>query len=297
MTLNEELMDEVKAVRAATNPTETLLVTDAMVGQDAVQTAKAFHEALDLTGIILTRVDGDARGGAALSMKMVTGCRLNSLVQVKNLTGWKSFTLIVSLAVFLGMGDVVGLVERASEAIDQSEAENLAKKMQSGQFDMNDMLAQFKQVKKLSSMSGGLSGILGMIPGLPNMGKIKQQMQDANLDDSVIKRQEAIILSMTPKERAKPALLKAKRKERIAKGSGTSVQDVNKLLKQFQQMQTMMKKMKKLGKKGMLQQMESLMQQGGGGNLPGGGAAGGMSGNPFGGGMPGGGMPGGFPFK
>ncbi len=290
LALNEELMNEVKDVRAATNPSETLLVTDAMMGQDAVQTAKAFHDALELTGIVLTRVDGDARGGAALSMKVVTGCPIKFSGTGEKLDALEEFHPERIAGRILGMGDVVGLVERASEAIDQDEAEKLAQKMQSGEFDMNDMLAQFKQVKKLSGMSGGLSGILGMIPGLPNMNKVKEQMKGANLDDSVITRQEAIILSMTPKERAKPALLKAKRKERVAKGSGTSVQDVNKLLKQFQQMQTMMKKMRKLGKKGMMQQMQNLMQQGGG--MPQGPMGGGMPG-----GMPGGGLPGGFPFK
>lgn len=257
LSIDEALMAEVAAVKAATNPHEVLLVADAMTGQDAVATATNFHERLGLTGIVLTRVDGDARGGAALSMRAVTGRPIKLIGTGEKLDALDGFHPQRVASRILGMGDVVGLVEKAMETIDKEEAEKLALKMQKGSFDLDDMAKQLKQMRKM----GGMQGLMGMLPGV---AKIKQQIKDANIDDRVIKRQEAIISSMTKAERRDPKVLNASRKRRVAAGSGTDVQDVNRLLKQFLQMQDMMKKMNKLGKKGM-------MRSGLGGLLPPGG--------------------------
>lgn len=271
--IDQELMAEVAEVRDLARPRETLLVADAMTGQDAVTLAREFNEKVGVTGIVLTRADGDARGGAALSMRAVTGKPIKFLGTGEKLDGLEGFHADRLAGRILGMGDVVSLVERAAETIEQEEAEKLAKKVQKGQFDLEDMLTQLRQIKKM----GDVKGLLGMLPGI---GKMKKQLEQANIDDSVIKRQEAIILSMTPRERRRPELIKASRKKRIAAGSGTSVQDVNRLLKQHQQMQAMMKKVGKMGKKGLL--------KGGGlppGMLPpgaGGGFGGGGGGFPFG---------------
>jgi len=245
LSIDQELMDEVRAVRAATNPAETLLVVDAMTGQDAVNTAKAFNDALSITGIVLTRMDGDARGGAALSMRAITGAPIKLIGIGEKQDALEDFHPERVAGRILGMGDIVGLVERATETIDQAEAEKLAAKMMKGKFDLEDYASQLRQIGKM----GSISGILGMLPGA---GKIKQQLEGADLDTKVFKRQAAIISSMTPKERRTPDIIKANRKKRIAAGSGTSVQEVNRLLKQFDEMSTMMKKMGKLGQKGLM---------------------------------------------
>ncbi len=240
LSIDEALMAEATAIGKAANPHETLLVADAMTGQDAVNTAQAFHEKVGITGIVLTRMDGDARGGAALSMRAVTGQPIKLIGTGEKMDALEPFHPERVAGRILDMGDVVSLVERASELVEEEEAEKLARRMAKGEFDLNDLLDQLRQLKKM----GGLGGVMSMLPGV---GKLKKQMAEHNLDDSLIKRQEAIILSMTPIERARPAMVKASRKVRIAAGSGTTVQEINKLLKQYQQMQTMMKKMKKMG--------------------------------------------------
>ncbi len=260
LTIDEELMAEAAQVRDAVKPHESLLVADAMTGQDAVNVARSFHDKVGLTGIVLTRVDGDARGGAALSMKAVTGCPIKLLGVGEKLDALETFHPERIAGRILGMGDVVSLVERAAETIEQEDAEKLAKKIEKGQFDLDDLAGQLRQLQKM----GGLSGVMGMLPGVP---KIQQQMKDANLDDSLVKRQLAIISSMTRRERRRPGIIKASRKQRIARGSGSTVQDVNKLMKQFQEASRMMKKVRKMGKKG-------LMRHGLPGAFPGGGPGG-----------------------
>ena len=243
--IDQALMAEVAQVRDIAHPAETLLVADAMTGQDAVTLAREFNEKVGVTGIVLTRVDGDARGGAALSMRHVTGRPIKFLGAGEKLDALEVFHPDRIAGRILGMGDVVSLVEKATETIEKAEAEKLAAKVQKGQFDLEDLLAQMRQIRKM----GDMKGIIGMLPGL---GKIKQQMAEAKVDDKMVGRQEAIILSMTPRERRNPDLIKASRKRRIAAGSGTSVQDVNRLLKQHQQMADMMKKVSKMGKKGLM---------------------------------------------
>ena len=245
LAIDEALMEEVAQVKFATNPYETLLVVDAMTGQDAVNTAKAFHDKVGVTGIVMTRIDGDARGGAALSMRAVTGAPIKLLGAGEKLDALEDFHPDRIAGRILGMGDIVSLVEKAAATIDQEEAEKLAARMQKGQFTLEDYAKQLQQIGKM----GSLQGILGMLPGV---GKIKQQLNDANLDTSILKRQAAIIGSMTPKERRFPDVIKASRKKRIAAGSGTTVQEVNKLLKQFDDMSAMMKRMNKLGQKGLM---------------------------------------------
>ncbi|MEQ9811249.1 MAG: signal recognition particle protein, partial [Azospirillaceae bacterium] len=259
LSIDQELMAEVKAVREIARPTETLLVADAMTGQDAVNVAVNFNDTVGITGIVLTRVDGDSRGGAALSMRAVTGKPIKLMGVGEKPDALEVFHPDRIAGRILGMGDVVSLVEKAAETIEQDEAERLQKKLQKGQFDLNDLASQLKQMRKM----GGMKSLMGLLPG---MGKLKEQMASAKLDDSLLKRQEAIISSMTPKEREQPRVIHAKRKIRIANGSGTSVQDVNKLLKQFQQMEGMMKKVRKMGKKGLLREMQKM--EGGGGGLP-----------------------------
>lgn len=238
-----ELMAEIAAVRDLVLPAETLLVADAMTGQDAVNVAREFGERIGVTGIVLTRVDGDARGGAALSMRAVTGSPVRLIGVGEKLDALEDFHAERIAGRILGMGDVVGLVERAAEAIDQDEAEALAKKMQKGSFDLDDMVKQLRQVRKM----GGLSGVMSLLPGV---AKAKAQMKAANVDDSIIARQEAIILSMTKAERRNAKILNGSRRRRIAAGSGTSVPDVNRLLKQYKQMATMMKKVGKMSRGG-----------------------------------------------
>ena len=245
MHVDEALMTEVQAVHGAAQPVETLLVVDSLTGQDAVNVAEQFGKRLNLTGIVLTRVDGDGRGGAALSMRAVTGCPIKLIGVGEKLDEIEAFHPDRIASRILGMGDVVSLVEKAAESIDDREAEKLAKKVQMGQFDMNDLLDQLRQISKM----GGLDGLMAMLPGV---GKMKKQMAEANMDPKLIKRQEAIILSMTPGERLKPKMIHASRKKRIAAGSGTSVQEVNRLLKQFKQMSGMMKKVSKMDKNGLM---------------------------------------------
>ena len=253
LSIDDALMDEVKAIRLAVNPAETLLVVDAMTGQDAVNTAKAFHDALGVTGIVLTRMDGDARGGAALSMRAVTGAPIKLTGSGEKLDALEEFHPERVAGRILGMGDVLGLVERASETIDQEEAERLAKRMARGKFDLEDFAQQLKQISKM----GSLSSIIGMLPGA---GKLQAAIGDKTIDPKMLGRQAAIIGSMTRKERQAPDIIKASRKKRIAAGSGSSVQDVNRLLKQFDDMSTMMKRMSKLGQKGLMRQgMSALM--------------------------------------
>jgi signal recognition particle subunit SRP54 len=245
--IDEELMDELADIKKALKPTEILLVADAMTGQDAVNIAKSFHEKLDLTGIILTRVDGDARGGAALSMRQVTGCPIKFVGLGERVEQFDIFYPDRIASRILDMGDVVTLVEKAAETIDREEAEKLAKKVEKGSFDLDDFASQIKQISKM----GGMSGIMNLLPG---MGKFKDKIEEAGIDDNLIKRQLAIIHSMTLKERKFYKILNASRRKRIAQGSGTTVQDVNRLLKQYQDMLNVMKRFKKIGKKGFLRQ-------------------------------------------
>jgi signal recognition particle subunit SRP54 len=240
--IDEALMAELEAIRDRVRPHETLLVADALTGQDAVNLARTFHERIGLSGIVLTRIDGDGRGGAALSMRAVTGQPIKLVGVGEKLDALEAFHPDRMASRILGMGDVVSLVERVAETVDREEAEQLAAKMQKGSFDLDDLATQLQQMRKM----GGMSGILGMLPGV---GKIRQQLADHQIDDRMIARQLAIIGSMTAKERRNPQILHASRKRRIAAGSGTAVPEVNKLLKQYQQMQTMMKRVKKMGHK------------------------------------------------
>ena len=250
--IDDALMQELQQVKALANPLETLLVADALTGQDAVTIAREFHEKIGITGIILTRLDGDGRGGAALSMRSVTGQPIKFAGMGEKLSEFEEFHPERIASRILDMGDVVSLVERAVETIDKEEAEKMAQKFQEGSFDFDDLLAQLRNMKKM----GGIGGIMGMLPGV---GKIKEQMKDQGMDEKILARQEAIIFAMTKKERKHPRLLNASRRQRIAKGSGTSVQDVNKLFKAWQQMETMMKQMKKLGKKGFMRNMRNML--------------------------------------
>lgn len=259
LAIDEELMAEAAAVRDAAKPHETLLVADAMTGQDAVNVAQTFHEKIGLTGIMLTRVDGDARGGAALSMRAVTGCPIKLMGVGEKLDAIEDFHPDRIASRILGMGDVVSLVEKAAETIDQEDAEKLARKIEKGQFDLDDLGQQLKQMQKM----GGLSGMINMLPG---MSKLQQnQLKNSKIDDGMVKRQLAILSSMTPKERKRPELVKASRKQRVASGSGTTVQEINKLLKQHQEASRMMKRLRKMGKKGLMRDgMPGLMPPGGG---------------------------------
>ncbi len=252
LSIDEELMAEIEAIKKATNPTETLLVADAMTGQDAVETAKRFNERVEISGIMLTRVDGDARGGAAMSMKAVTGKPVKLVGTGEKWTEIEAFYADRIAGRILGMGDVVSLVEKAAETVNQEDALKMAEKFKKGQFDFNDLLTQMRQMSKM----GGMGAMMKMLPGL---GKMSGMLEEAGVDDGFMKKQEAMILSMTKQERANPNLLNAKRKIRIAAGSGTSVQDLNKLIKQQLQMATMMKKIKKMGMGGMMKQMKGLM--------------------------------------
>jgi signal recognition particle subunit SRP54 len=253
LAINEELMLEVAAVRDAAQPHQMLLVADAMTGQDAVNVAKAFGERAGVTGIVLTRVDGDARGGAALSMRSITGKPIVFIGVGEKIDALEPFHPERIAGRILGMGDVVSLVEKAAETADQEEAEKLAKKLEKGNFDLDDLAGQLRQLRRM----GGMSSMLGMLPGI---GKIKKQIDAANIDETIIKRQEAIIGSMTKAERRNPNLLNGSRRRRIATGSGTSVQEINRLMKQYQDMSGMMKRMKKLGQKGMMRHgLSSLM--------------------------------------
>jgi signal recognition particle subunit SRP54 len=248
LSIDEELMKEVADISDLAKPKETLLVADAMTGQDAVNVAKAFNDRLAVTGIVLTRVDGDARGGAALSMRAVTGRPVKLIGVGEKFDALEPFHPDRIAGRILGMGDIVSLVERAAETIDKEDAEKLAARVRKGQFDMDDLLSQLRQLRKM----GGLQGLMGMLPGAM---QAKAAMSKAKIDEKQLKRQEAIILAMTPKERRNPDLIHASRKKRIAKGSGVQVQDVNKLLKQHADMLKMMKRVNKLGEKGFMRSL------------------------------------------
>ncbi|MFN3553089.1 MAG: signal recognition particle protein [Novosphingobium meiothermophilum] len=289
--VDQALMDEMKAVAAVSAPKETLLVVDSLTGQDAVNVARSFSGEVDLTGVILTRMDGDARGGAALSMRAVTGKPIKFAGTGEKLDAIEPFHPERVAGRILGMGDIVSIVEKAAATIQAEDAERLAQRMSKGQFDMNDLRTQLRQMQNM----GGLGMLAGMMPG---MKKAKAAMAQSGMDDKVLLRMDAIIGSMTPKERERPELLNAKRKIRIAKGSGTQVQDVNKLLKMHQEMAKAMKQIKKMGglkglaalfgKGGLGAAMPGLDQQMGPGGL------GGLGGAAGGGGLPGlgsGGLP------
>jgi signal recognition particle subunit SRP54 len=238
--IDEALMSEVAQIRDQVKPHETLLVADSLTGQDAVNIAKSFNERVTLSGIILTRADGDARGGAALSMRMVTGAPIKFLGVGEKLDALEAFHPERVAGRILDMGDVVSLVEKAAETLDKEKAEKIARKMKKGEFDMDDLAEQLRQMKKL----GGMQGVLAMLPGV---GRVKDQLSAAGLDDKLLSRQEAIILSMTRQERTKPDIINGSRRKRIASGAGVEVSEVNKLLKMHRQMSDMMKKMGKMG--------------------------------------------------
>jgi signal recognition particle subunit SRP54 len=270
--VDQALMDEMKAIADVSAPAETLLVVDALTGQDAVNVARSFSEQVPLTGVVLTRLDGDARGGAALSMRAVTGKPIKFAGVGEGLDGLEAFHPDRVAGRILGMGDVVGLVERAQETIKVEEAEALARRMAKGQFDLNDLRGQLAQMQRM----GGITGLAAMLPG---MKKVAGAMAQSGVDNKVLVHMDAMIGSMTPKERVRPELLNAKRKIRVAKGSGTTVQEVNKLLKMHQDMAGMMKKIRKMGGLGKLGALF-----GGGGGMGGLGGMGGPGG--AGGGMP-----------
>jgi signal recognition particle subunit SRP54 len=260
--VDTQLMDEMQAVARASTPAEILLVVDSLTGQDAVNVAKSFSEQVAVSGVVLTRMDGDARGGAALSMRSITGKPIKFVGTGEKLDGLDVFHPGRVAGRILGMGDVVSLVERAAETIQADEAEKIAERMAKGQFDMNDLKAQLGQMQRM----GGMGGIMGMMPG---MKKAQAAMAQSGMDDRILLRMDAIINSMTVKERVKPELLAAKRKIRIANGSGTTVQDVNKLIKMHQEMAGAMKKLKKMGG---MKGLGALLGKGGGlGGLLGGG--------------------------
>ena len=278
VTLDDELMREVADVREIAAPHEVLLVADAMTGQDAVNTARAFNQQIGLTGIVLTRMDGDARGGAALSMRAVTGKPVKLVGVGEKVDALEEFHPSRVANRILGMGDIVSFVEKAAETIDQEKALHMAEKMRKGKFDLSDLRDHLKQMEQL----GGVNSLLGMLPGV---AKMKAQMQSANINDKAIKRQAAIIDSMTPVERRNPDILKASRKKRIASGSGVKVEDVNRLLKMHRQMADMMKMFGGGKRKGMMgalgnmlgmggmpqptpEMMEQMQKQMGGGELP-----------------------------
>jgi signal recognition particle subunit SRP54 len=243
-TLDDQMMNEAAEIAAIANPNETLLVADALTGQDAVETARRFNERLPLTGLVLTRMDGDGRGGAALSMRSVTGLPIRFIGMGEKLDGLDVFDARRIAGRILGQGDIVSLVEKAKAEMDVAEAERVAKKMQKGQFDLEDLAGQLRQMQRM----GGLGGMMDLLPGVKNA---KQQMAAANIDDKMLKRQEAIIMSMTPHERKRPDILAASRKRRIAAGAGVDVAEVNKVLKMHRNMADVMKKIGKGGMKGL----------------------------------------------
>jgi signal recognition particle subunit SRP54 len=263
VTVDEALMVEAAEVRAATNPHEVLLVADALTGQDAVNTARAFDQRLGVTGIVLTRMDGDARGGASLSMRAVTGKPIKLIGTGEKVDALEEFHPSRVANRILGMGDIVSLVEKAAENFDQAQAQRMAEKMRKGKFDLEDLRDQLAQMEKI----GGLSGMMGMLPGV---AKMKSQLENANLDDRIIKRQRAIIDSMTPAERRNPDILKASRKKRIAAGAGAKVEEINKLLKMHRQMADVMKMMGGGKGKGMAGALGKMFGIGGGGGGMGG---------------------------
>ncbi len=257
LSIDEELMAQVEAVRDVANPRETLLVVDGLTGQDAVHTAENFDERIGITGVVLTRMDGDGRGGAALSMRAVTGKPIRFVGLGEKMDALETFEPDRIAGRILGMGDIVSLVEKAQQTLEVEQAERMMKRFQKGQFNMNDLKMQLEQMMKM----GGMEGMLAMMPGA---AKMQKQMDGAGIDDRMLRQQIALINSMTKRERANPALLQASRKKRIAKGAGMEVSDLNKLLKMQRQMSDMMKKMGKMGKGGMLKQaMKGMFGKGG----------------------------------
>ena len=266
-TIDEAMMAEAAEIAAISKPTETLLVADSLTGQDAVRTARAFHERLPLTGLILTRADGDARGGAMLSMRAVTGLPIKFLGSGEKIDALDVFDARRVAGRILGQGDIVALVEKASADFDQKQAERMARKLAKGKFDLDDLYNQLNQMKKM----GGLEGIMGLLPGVQ---KMKAQIAEAGINDSMITRQQAIIGSMTKGERAKPDVLNASRKRRVAAGAGVEVSEINRVLKQHRQMADAVKAMSKQGGRGFAQ-FAQMMGMGGGGGM-----GGGMGGRP-----------------
>ncbi|MBS0362586.1 MAG: signal recognition particle protein [Proteobacteria bacterium] len=260
-TLDEAMMSEAAEIAKIANPSETLLVADSLTGQDAVRTAKAFHERLPLTGLVLTRADGDGRGGAALSMREVTGLPIKFLGVSEKIDGLEVFDAARVAGRILGQGDVVALVEKATQELDVAKAEAMAKKLAKGQFDLDMMAEQLQQMKRM----GGVEGLMGMLPGVQ---KMKKQIAESGMNDKAIDRQAAIISSMTKEERRKPDILAASRKRRIAAGAGVDVAEVNRVLKQHRQMADAFKMMSRNGGKGFAQMAQMLGGMGGG---PGGG--------------------------
>src|SRR4051812_10115347 len=259
-TLDEAMMSEAAEIARIATPSETILVADSLTGQDAVRTAKAFHERLPLTGLILTRADGDGRGGAALSMRAVTGLPIKFLGTSEKIDGLEVFDAARVAGRILGHGDIVALVEKASADFDAAKAEAMAKKLAKGQFDLDMMSEQLAQMKKM----GGMEGLMGMLPGVQ---KIKKQIAEANISDKMVDRQAAIISSMTKDERKKPDILAASRKRRIAAGAGVDVAEVNRLLKQHRQMADTFKMMSKGGGRGFAQMAQMLGGGAGGGGM------------------------------
>jgi signal recognition particle subunit SRP54 len=300
-TLDEAMMAEAAEIARISSPAETLLVADSLTGQDAVRTAKAFHERLPLTGLVLTRVDGDGRGGAALSMRAVTGLPIKFLSTGEKIDALDVFDARRIAGRILGQGDVVALVEKAAAEVDQADAERMAKKLAKGQFDLDDLAEQLRQMRRM----GGMEGLMSLLPGVQ---KVKKQISEAGIDDRMIKRQEAIIGSMTKLERRKPDVLNASRKRRVASGAGVEVQEINRLLKQHRQMSDVVKSMSRNGGKGFARMagamagmgggdMERLRAMGAGKLAPPGGGLPGLGGSPTSP-PPGlGGLGGGFPFK
>ena len=251
LSIDDALMAEVAAVRDITRPRETLLVVDGLTGQDAVHTAENFDDRIGVSGVILTRMEGDGRGGAALSMRAVTGRPIKFVGTGEKLEALEEFHPERVAGRILGMGDIVGLVEKAQETVEADQAERMMKRFQKGQFNMNDLRRQLEQMQKM----GGMEGVIGMLPGAKKMAG---QIANAGIDDTLLKRQTALIGSMTKRERANPGLLQASRKKRIARGAGLEVSELNKLIKMHRQMADMMTKMGKLGKKGMMRQLGGL---------------------------------------
>ena len=260
-TLDEAMMAEAAEVKRAANPHEVLLVADALTGQDAVNLARSFDERVGLTGIVLTRVDGDGRGGAALSMRAVTGKPIKLMGTGERMDALEDFHPARVADRILGMGDIVSLVEKAAATIDAEKAARVAERMRKGQFDLTDLREQLIGMQQM----GGMSGLMSMMPGI---AKMKNQLAAANLDERVLKRQMAIIDSMTPKERKSPDVLKASRKKRIAAGSGTKVEDVNQMLKMHRNMADVMKAMSGGPKRGPMAGLANMLGFGGGGGMP-----------------------------
>jgi len=264
------MMKEIQALHSAVDPIETLFVVDSMTGQDAANTAKAFNDALPLTGVVLTKIDGDARGGAALSIRHITGKPIKFIGTGEKMDALEPFHPDRIASRILGMGDMLSLIEEVEQKVDKKKAEKVAKKIKRGKtFDLQDFLEQLEQMNKM----GGITSLLGKLPGMPNISPdvVKKQVNDKKFS-----QMKAIVQSMTQKERRFPAIINGSRKKRVALGSGTQIQDVNRMLKQFTQMQKMLKKLsKKGGMKGMMRQMQSMMPPGGGGGF------GGMGGGGF----------------